>query len=56
MRLEYLFLDFGSDSIALTGPAGRLAVSDVDQQVHAVTLGINYRFDWPTGGPLGTPE
>jgi outer membrane immunogenic protein len=56
VRLEYLFLDFGSDSITLTGPAGRVTVSDVDQQIHAVTLGINYRFDWPIVGPLGTPE
>jgi outer membrane immunogenic protein len=56
VRLEYLFMDFGSDSIALNGPAGRFEVSDVDQQVHAVTLGINYRFDWPTVGPLGTPD
>jgi outer membrane immunogenic protein len=56
VRLEYLFLDFGGDSITLAGPAGRVAVSDVDQQIHAVTLGINFRFDWPVGGPLGTPE
>jgi outer membrane immunogenic protein len=54
-RLEYLFMDFGSDSASLSGPAGDLAVAGIDQQVHAVTLSVNYRFDWPIGGPLGTP-
>jgi outer membrane immunogenic protein len=55
-RLEYLLMDFGSDSADLSGPAGGLAVSDIDQQVHALTRSINYRFDWPIAGPLGTPE
>jgi outer membrane immunogenic protein len=54
-RLEYVFLDFGSESVTLNGPAGRIVVSDVDQQIHALTLSVNYRFDWPIGGPLGTP-
>lgn len=55
-RLEYLFMDFGSDEVTLNGPAGTITVSDVDQQVHAITFSVNYRFDWPIPGPLGTPE
>jgi outer membrane immunogenic protein len=51
-RLEYMFMDFGSDTVTLNGPAGSLSILDVDQQIHALTLSINYRFDWPTG-PLG---
>jgi outer membrane immunogenic protein len=51
-RLEYMFMDFGSDTVTLNGPAGSLSVPDVDQQIHALTFSINYRFDWPTG-PVG---
>jgi outer membrane immunogenic protein len=51
-RVEYMFTDFGSDTVILEGPAGRVSLPNVDQQVHAVTFSINYRFDWPTG-PLG---
>jgi outer membrane immunogenic protein len=52
-RLEYMFLDFGSATVSLDGPAGNIAVPGVDQQVHAVTLSINYRFDWPLMSPPG---
>jgi outer membrane immunogenic protein len=55
MRLEYLYMDFGSDTASLDGPAGGLAVADIDQQVHTLTLGVNYRFDWLLSGPLGSP-
>jgi outer membrane immunogenic protein len=52
-RLEYMFMDFGSHTVTLNTPAGSLAVPDVDQQIHALTLSINYRFDWPTARLLG---
>jgi outer membrane immunogenic protein len=55
-RLEYLFVDLDSDTASLGGPAGGLAVTGIDHQVHALTLSVNYRFDWPIGGPLGTPD
>lgn len=51
-RFEYMFMDFGSDTVSLAGPSGGLSVPGVDQQIQAVTFSINYRFDWPTG-PLG---
>jgi outer membrane immunogenic protein len=52
-RFEYLFLDFGSETVSLNGPAGRVVVPDIDQRVNAVTFSINYRFDWPTTHPVG---
>jgi len=52
-RLEYLFMDFGSQTLSLDSPAGTIALPRVDQQVQAVTLSINYRFDWPLAGPVG---
>jgi outer membrane immunogenic protein len=55
-RLEFLHMDFGSDRVSLDGPGPGLALPNVDQQVHALTLGVNYRFDWRILGPLGTPE
>jgi outer membrane immunogenic protein len=52
-RIEYTFMDFGSETVGLSGAGGSIAVPDVDQQIHAVTLSVNYRFDWPTLGPVG---
>jgi outer membrane immunogenic protein len=44
-KLEYNYMDFGSRTVTYAP-----AVSfDVDQQVHAVKLGLNYRFG---GGPV----
>jgi outer membrane immunogenic protein len=44
-KLEYNYMDFGSRTVNYAP-----AVSfDVDQQVHAVKLGLNYRFG---GGPI----
>ncbi len=39
-KLEYNFLDFGSDNIA--APIGVKA----DTQAHLFKAGLNYRFDW----------
>jgi outer membrane immunogenic protein len=42
-KIEYNYLDFGSDRIA--APIG----VDADTQAHLVKLGLNYRFDWGKG-------
>ncbi len=49
-KIEYDFLDFGSHDVALNG---RFANSDtfnrtvhVDQQIHQLKIGLNYRFNW----------
>jgi outer membrane immunogenic protein len=44
-KLEYNYMDFGSRDVAYAPGIG----FDVDQQVHAVKLGLNYRFG---GGPI----
>src|SRR5262249_32484241 len=41
-RLEYMFMDFGSESVSFNAPVGTVTVPGIDQQVHAVTLSINY--------------
>src|SRR5262245_10062315 len=49
-KIEYDFMDFGTDSInfAVAGlPVGPL---EIDQQVHVAKAGINYRFNW--GAPV----
>jgi outer membrane immunogenic protein len=48
-KVEYNFMDFGTDNVAFTYRAGGSAPGlverwDIDQQVHVVKLGINYRF------------
>jgi outer membrane immunogenic protein len=43
VKLEYNYLNFGSESIA--APIG----VDADTQVSLVKLGLNYRFDWGKG-------
>jgi outer membrane immunogenic protein len=48
-RLEYNFMDFGRETYNVTAVFPDLGVIntipfDVDQQIHSVTFGINYRF------------
>ena len=49
-KLEYNFMDFGNDRIRLAGtfrdvnPAHPSVT--IDQQIHVVKLGVNYRFNW----------
>jgi outer membrane immunogenic protein len=43
-KLEYLFMDFGSNSFSFTVPAGTFAVSEGDLALHTVRVGVNYRF------------
>jgi outer membrane immunogenic protein len=47
-KLEYNFMDFGDKAVSFA--PGRS--TDIDQQIHAVKLGVNYKFGFPgmTGG------
>jgi len=51
-KIEYNYMDFGRDrfAIAAVPPPGTLVTADIDQQIHVVKLGINYRFNW--GAPV----
>lgn len=44
-KLEYNYMDFGNDRASF-GPTDAF---NIDQQMHVVKAGINYRFGW--GGP-----
>jgi outer membrane immunogenic protein len=45
-KLEYNFMDFGGDSprFCVAGACGR--VFNIEQNIHLVTVGLNYRFSW----------
>ncbi len=45
-KLEYDFMDFGTQRTTFTDPDGDAGTADVRQRVHAVKFGVNYRFDW----------
>jgi outer membrane immunogenic protein len=48
-KLEYNYLDFGSKRIALAGTFRVDQVTSevgIDQQLHVLRFGVNYRFDW----------
>jgi len=46
-KIEYNYLDLGTDVLSFNpGPV----LIDIDQHLHAVKFGVNYRFDW--GGPV----
>ncbi|MPZ36661.1 MAG: outer membrane beta-barrel protein [Rhizobiales bacterium] len=48
---EYQYLNFGSDSVDLTFPDNNFTFPlDIDQEIHVVKFGINYRF-----GPWSAP-
>lgn len=42
-KLEYNFMDFGSRTVSFAPGTS----TDIDQQIHAVKLGINYKFGFP---------
>ncbi len=52
-KIEYNYIDFGSDNIAFPLMKGRYRIGtanvDIDQKIHLIKAGINYRFG---GGPL----
>ena len=46
-KIEYNYLDFGSDRHNFHDAGLLVASGDIDQQVHMVKFGINYRFGAP---------
>ncbi len=54
VKLEYNFMDFGRESATFSGPvfAGAPFDYNIDQYVHVVKAGINYRFNWGGGGVM----
>jgi outer membrane immunogenic protein len=51
VKIEYNYMDFREDRFNFVTPGGAiLAVGEIDQQMHVVKLGLNYRFNW--GGPV----
>lgn len=62
--IEYNFMDFGKHTVdfTVTNPiiCGLCTVStrysvDIDQQVHVIKAGINWRFDWGGWGKAAAP-
>jgi outer membrane immunogenic protein len=54
-KLEYDFMDFGTTHFAFDVPGlivTQIVTTDIKQQVHALKLGLNYKFDW--GGRVAT--
>ena len=49
VKLEYDFYDFGSRQVSFVGSAGLfpqvVVPANVDQRIHTVKFGINYRFN-----------
>ena len=44
MKAEYLYLDFGSDSITGFDAVGNRYKADIDTDAHVARLGVNYKF------------
>lgn len=45
-KIEYNFMDFGDDAITFSTVGVPALNLNIDQQVHVVKAGINYRFTW----------
>ena len=50
-KIEYNFMDFGSKRLFFGGGTDS-TIYDIDQQIHVVKLGINYRFGDVGKGPV----
>jgi len=46
-RLEYNYIDFGTDRITLNEVSGRFVTFDMNQTVQTIKFGVNYRFGDP---------
>ena len=44
LKLEYGYLDLGSRSVTFTFFGGATELFDIDQHIHTVKVGVNYRF------------
>jgi outer membrane immunogenic protein len=49
-KLEYEYFGLGSRSVAFTDQFANRVNVGIDQNIHTVKVGINYRFDW--GAPV----
>ena len=51
-KVEYNYMDFGADvsNLVIPGTGVIFTAADIDQQIHVVKAGINYRFNW--GAPV----
>jgi outer membrane immunogenic protein len=50
-KLEYDFMDFGTSQYTFDFPlASTIVATDIKQRLQTVTFGLNYRFDWGSGG------
>jgi outer membrane immunogenic protein len=50
LKLEYNFMDFGSERLNFALAGGGTVPFDIDQHVHVIKAGINWRFNF--GGPV----
>jgi outer membrane immunogenic protein len=48
-KLEYDFYDFGARRVNFVDIDGLPVPADIEQRIHTVKFGINYRFDWGKG-------
>jgi hypothetical protein len=48
-KLEYDFYDFGARRVNFVDIDGLLVPADIEQRIHTVKFGINYRLDWGKG-------
>lgn len=47
-KVEYNFIDFGKKTVTFCEAADCEPIP-IDQQIHTVTVGLNYKFDWGGG-------
>jgi outer membrane immunogenic protein len=48
-KLEYDFYDFGARRVNFVDIDGLPVPADIEQRIHTVKFGINYRFGWGKG-------
>jgi outer membrane immunogenic protein len=56
-KIEYNFMDFGSDNLAFPildrrGNQFATVNADIDQKLHLIKFGLNYRFGWGAPAPV----
>jgi outer membrane immunogenic protein len=54
VKIEYNYMDFGSDSVSFVEPGFTPFSLSIDQQVHVVKAGVNYRFGGLGKAPVMT--
>jgi outer membrane immunogenic protein len=45
-KIEYHFIDFGKKDLTFCEADGDCFTDAIDQKIHTVTVGVNYKFDW----------